>query len=90
MRITATPSFRRDVKRLDAGAKKVLDQHVRRIAESPAAGDPKKGDLAGVYSIGFKLHGGQFRIAYRFSENEVQLIAMGARENFYQKRKRKG
>lgn len=88
MKINVTTSFKKSIKRLNAKEKKELDEQVKAIAANPDAGDPKKGDLAGVYTVGFKLHGAQFRVAYRFTEKVVTLVAFGARENFYKRLKR--
>ena len=88
MKITVTTSFRRATKCLNSHDKKELDNQVKVIAKDPSAGSEKKGDLAGVYTVSFKMHGGQFRVAYTFNDDEVVLIAFGARESFYDRLKK--
>lgn len=52
-----------------------------------AAGEPKKGDLAGVYCYDFYHQGTNYEIAYAIEEDEqgnlVIIILAGTRENFY-------
>lgn len=54
-------------------------------------GQPKRGDLAGIYGLDIKYEGISYEIAYTIREvNEkigVVLLA-GTRENFYQELKR--
>jgi mRNA-degrading endonuclease RelE of RelBE toxin-antitoxin system len=45
MRIAQTPHFKRAVKRLHANQKRDLDEAVKMVAENPAIGDRKAGDL---------------------------------------------
>lgn len=88
MKILLTSAFKKSIKRMKSADKSELDNQVRAIIESPENGDPKKGDLAGVFTVGFKMHGAQHRIAYCYDENAITLIAFGTRENFYSKLKR--
>jgi len=83
MQILQTPSFRKAVKRLIPADKACLDGHIRQILAEPGKGDRKKGDLAGLSTIKMFLHGAQFRIAYRFTKERLELVAFGPRENFY-------
>lgn len=87
MRILQTPSFRKAAKRLTPADKVCLDGHIRNILAEPEKGDRKKGDLAGLYTIKMSLHGTQFRIAYRFTKESLELVAFGPRENFYKRLK---
>ena len=48
MRIVQKPRFIKVVKRLQANQKRDLDEAVRAVAENPAMGDRKAGDLAWV------------------------------------------
>ena len=87
MQILQTPAFRKAAKRLNPVDKACLDSHIRQILAEPKKGDLKKGDLAGLYTIKMSLHGAQFRIAYRFNKQKLELIAFGPRENFYKRLK---
>lgn len=93
--VVATPSFARIAKKLHAREKKVLDQAVRRVAEDPALGEEKKGDLSGVFVYKFKLNQQETLLAYslkpdKHSPDEVVLLAVGSHENFYAQLKRSG
>ena len=79
MKIQVTPAFKKAVKRLNPGDKKLLDEQVRALMKSPENGDPKKGDLSGVFTVAFKMHGAQHRIAYCYDDIAVTLIAFGTR-----------
>lgn len=83
MRILQTSAFKRSVKRLQPPEKALLDDQIRTIIAAPERGDRKKGNLAGVYTVKVFLHGAQFRLAYRFDQERLELIAFGPRENFY-------
>ena len=54
--VSASPSFARVAKKLHARDKGVLDQAVKDIANDPALGEEKRGDLAGVFVYKFKLN----------------------------------
>ena len=88
MKIIITSSCKKSIKRLNAADKKTLDKGVKAIAADPGIGDPKKGDLSGVYTVAFKFQGAQHRLAYQFTKTELTLLAFGSRENFYKRLKR--
>lgn len=72
--------------------KKKFLQAIAEIAEDPYAGDPKKGDLAGVYGKDFTYQGTTYEIAYTIDQDPdgtlVVIILAGTRENFYEQLKR--
>lgn len=54
------------------------------IAVNPHAGDQKSGDLAGIWSTGFKYAGTTYRIAYEIKDDTViPILLCGTHENFY-------
>jgi hypothetical protein len=63
-----------------------------KIAADPyAAGEAKKGDLAGIYCCDIYYNRTNYEIAYRITEDEGRLVVVilaGTRENFYQELKR--
>ena len=63
--------------------KHVLDSEVRKIAENPAIGEEKKGDLRGVFVHKFKLKATQYWLAYRKVGDELELVMIGPHENYY-------
>ena len=84
MQILVTPSFERAIKKLHANQKKSLDKAVKAIATKPAIGDPKVGDLEGIYVYKFKLVDKQWLLAYRVvSATKIKLLLIGPHENFY-------
>jgi len=46
-------------------------------------GEPKTGDLAGVYVYKFKCVGLFFLLAYEFDPTTRTLLLVGTHENFY-------
>ena len=93
LKILVTPSFARVAKKLHAKDKKSLDQAVKNIADDPALGEEKKGDLLGVFVHKFKLNNQETLLAYRVNPDkrapeEIVLLAVGPHENFYSQLKR--
>jgi mRNA-degrading endonuclease RelE of RelBE toxin-antitoxin system len=89
MQILVTPSFERTVKKLHANQKKSLDKAVKAIASNPEVGDPKLGDLEGIFVYKFKLVDKQWLLAYRvLSSKKMKLLLLGPHENFYRELKK--
>lgn len=89
MRILVSPTFSRALKRLHKNQKADLDDAVRAILGDPTIGDAKVGDLAGVRVFKFKMVKQLCRLAYtQADENTIELLAIGAHENFYRDLKR--
>ena len=85
MKVVQTGSFRRKTKKLHAAEKTALDKAVKKILNSPDSGTSKKGDLAGVRVIKYKVKAQQYLLAY-WNDPELALItllAIGTHENFY-------
>ena len=83
MKIYQSRSFEHKVKKMPKQEKTVLDQQIRRIAEDPAVGEEKKGDLKGVFVRKFKLKKTQYLLAYRKVGKDLELIMIGPHENYY-------
>lgn len=63
------------------------------IKKNPYIGQPKRGDLAGIYGFDLKYRGISYEIAYTIREvngKKVVVLLVGTRENFYQQLKRYG
>jgi len=61
------------------------------IIQNPCTGDPKTGDLSGVYCCGFFYNKTNYELAYTIIEENdetVVVILAGTRENFYDELKR--
>ena len=63
--------------------KKALDLEVKNIAENPSLGEEKKGDLKGVFVHKFKLKTNLYFLAYRKTDNDLELVMIGSHENYY-------
>ena len=83
MKVIQSRIFSRKVKKLHKQDKSALDVQVRKIIQNPSIGDEKKGDLKGISVYKFKLGSTQYLIAYRFSNNFLELIMLGSHENYY-------
>jgi mRNA-degrading endonuclease RelE of RelBE toxin-antitoxin system len=83
MKIYQSGSFEKKVKKMSKSEKDVLDQEIRKIAENPAIGEEKKGDLRGVFVHKFKLKTTQYLLAYRKAGGDLELVMIGPHENYY-------
>ena len=63
--------------------KDALDREVKKIADNPAIGEEKKGDLRGVFIHKFKLKTTQYLLAYRKAGSDLELVMIGPHENYY-------
>jgi hypothetical protein len=89
MQILVTPSFERTIKKLHPNQKKSLDKAVKALASNPELGEPKVGDLDGIYVYKFKLIDKQWLLAYRvISTKKIKLLLLGPHENFYRELKK--
>lgn len=89
MRLLFTPTFERTVKKLHRQQKLVLDDAVRAIAENPAIGTSKVGDLVGIQVYKFRMSNQECLLAYRMlDEDTIKLLMVGPHENFYRDLKR--
>jgi mRNA interferase RelE/StbE len=83
LKIYQSRSFEKKVKKMSKSEKDVLDREVRKIAEDPAIGEEKKGDLRGVFVHKFKLKTTQYLLAYRKVGSDLELVMIGPHENYY-------
>lgn len=83
MKIFQSRSFERKVRKFSKTQKLKLDEQVRLIAEDPAIGSEKRGDLRGIYVHKFKIKAVQYLLAYRIVEENLELIMIGPHQNYY-------
>jgi mRNA interferase RelE/StbE len=83
MTIYQSRSFEKKVKKMSKSEKEALDREVKRIAENPAIGEEKKGDLRGVFVHKFNLKTTQYLLAYRNVGDDLELVMIGPHENYY-------
>jgi mRNA interferase RelE/StbE len=77
-------NFSRTLKKLHPNQKKALDRAVASVATTPEIGEPKVGDLAGIYIYKFKVNKVEWLLAYRIvSKKHINLLVVGPHENFY-------
>jgi mRNA-degrading endonuclease RelE of RelBE toxin-antitoxin system len=83
MKIYQSRSFEKKVKKMSKAEKDSLDQEIRKIAENPAIGEEKKGDLREIFVHKFKLKTAQYLLAYRKIGRDLELVMIGQHENYY-------
>jgi mRNA interferase RelE/StbE len=83
MKIYQSRSFENKVKKLSKEEKELLDDEIRKIADSPLIGEEKKGDLRGIYVHKFKIKSLQYLLSYRMIKSDMELIMIGPHENYY-------
>ena len=83
MKIYQSGSFEKKVKKMSKTEKDSLDQEIRKIAENPAIGEEKKGDLREIFVHKFKLKTAQYLLAYRKIGRDLELVMIGQHENYY-------
>ena len=89
MRLLVTPTFARAAKKLRTAQKAELDRAVQAIADDPAIGDAKVGDLAGVCASKFRLSNQLCLLAYTQTDDAtITLLALGSHETVYRDLKR--
>ena len=83
MKILQSRSFEKKTRRFNKAQKKELDKQVELIVNDPYVGIEKKGDLRGIYVHKFKIKTVQYLLAYRFINENLELIMIGPHENYY-------
>ncbi|WP_339934332.1 type II toxin-antitoxin system RelE/ParE family toxin [Vreelandella glaciei] len=89
--VLQSPSFKKSVKKLQANQKKDLDAAVKKLMNEAALGEQKKGDLSFLRVYKFKMNKQLTLLGYSFDDGALilELLALGAHENFYRDIKRK-
>ena len=88
MQVLQTRTFARNKNRLHKNQIKELDAAIREILKNPESGEPKKGDLQGVYVYKCKITNHLFLIAYQFDDVNLTLLMVAPHENFYRNLKK--
>ncbi len=60
-----------------------LDDAIKAIINNPSIGTEKKGDLRGIFVYKFKIIKTEYLLSYRVVGEDLELIAVGLRENYY-------
>lgn len=84
-KVLQTPTFKKTVKRLSPNQKKDLDETIKALMANPKLGTPKKGDLGFMRVYKFTMNKQHTLLGYSFDDGTLvlELIALGAHENFY-------
>ncbi len=88
VQVLQSAAFARAYKRLHRHQKADVDAAVEVIVENPEAGEPKRGDLAGVLVYKFKCNNQLTLLAYEYDPETRMLLLLGSHENFYRDLKR--
>ena len=88
IQVTQSSAFARGYKKLHQRQKQDVNAAVNAIVANPLAGEPKRGDLAGVYVYKFKSQTKLRLLAYEFDPKTRHLLLLGSHENFYRELKR--
>lgn len=88
VQVLQSAAFSRAYKRLHKNQKADVDVAVDVIVKSPDLGEPKRGDLAGVYVYKFKSQNQLMLLAYEYDPKTRMLLLLGSHENFYRNLKR--
>ena len=83
MKIIQSPLFARKVKKFNKNQKLELDKVIKKLVKDPTIGEEKKGDLKNIFIYKFKIKTTQYLLAYRFTEEILELITIGPHENYY-------
>lgn len=94
LRVLDTPTFNKAAKKLFARDKKSVDEAIKKIANDPALGEEKRGDLAGIFVFKFKMNKQEILLSYvllpsKKHPKELVLLSLGSHENFYGELKRR-
>ena len=83
--VLQTPSFKKAIKKLHKNQKQDVDLAIKAIMEEPKLGEQKKGDLAFMRVHKFKMVNQLTLLGYSYEDGAIvlELIALGAHENFY-------
>jgi len=83
--VLQTPTFRKSVKKLKPNQKKALDIAIKEVMAKPMLGEQKKGDLGFLRVYKFKMNKQLTLLGYSFDNGTLtlELMALGAHENFY-------
>ena len=88
VQVLQSAAFARAYKKLHKNQKVDVDDAVAAVIKTPDIGEPKRGDLAGVYVHKFKSNSQLLVLAYEYDPESRMLLLLGSHENFYRNLKR--
>ena len=83
--VLQTSSFKKATKKLQQNQKVDLDDAIRELMGNPRLGEQKKGDLSFMRVYKFKMAKQLTLLGYSYEDGALvlELITLGAHENFY-------
>ena len=89
-KILQTPTFKKAIRKLKPNQKQDLDNAVKSLIADPLLGQQKKGDLAYLRVLKFKMVKQLTLLGYSYVDGDVilELLNIGSHENFYRDMKR--
>ena len=75
MKIKMTHTFEKCAKKFHRNQVKFIEDAIDAIAKNPEMGEPKKGDLAGVFVYKFRINRQLILLAYLYDES-AKLITL--------------
>ena len=88
VQVLQSSAFARAYKKLQRNQPPAVDAVIELIVKNPEVGEPKRGELTGVYVYKFKSQNQAILLAYEFDPPTRLLLLLGAHENFYRDLKR--
>ncbi len=88
VQVLQSATFARAYKKLHNNQKMDVDAAIAVIVKTPDTGEPKLGDLAGVFVHKFNSQNQRMLLAYEFDPETRMLLLLGSHENFYRDLKR--
>jgi mRNA interferase RelE/StbE len=88
VQVLQSAAFARAYKKLHLQQNTDVDLAVEAITADPTLGEPKKGDLSGVFVYKYRSQQQPMLLAYEYDPGSRMLLLLGSHENFYQKLKR--
>ena len=80
--IQQQPAFKKVYKKLFPNQRSEVNGAIRKIADNPALGEEKKGDLSGVFVYKFDVQNQEYLLAYQVDNSIIMLLPLDVHENF--------
>ena len=95
MRTTFKKAFAQFVKKASKPLQLEIEIRVAEVCDNPRIGQPKRGDLQGIFVYKFRFNKQEYLMAYQFDHfaaaveiTWIEFCQIGSHENFYTQLKR--
>lgn len=84
--LVMAPAAHRRFRKFTAHLQEKVRTETKKLADNPYNGEELKGPLKGIHSYRFSFQRTEYRIAYRVSEErlQVEILLIHPRQNFYE------